>query len=59
MTNSHPAMAPPAVSSTEAHAAPTVTPVKVYSKDSEQLVKKSWEILKKDAQRNGINFFRK
>lgn len=35
------------------------TPPKVYSRDSEQLVKKSWEILKKDAQRNGINFFRK
>uniref|UniRef100_A0A7I4CA54 Globin domain-containing protein n=1 Tax=Physcomitrium patens TaxID=3218 RepID=A0A7I4CA54_PHYPA len=34
-------------------------PVKTYSKENEQLVKQSWEILKKDAQRNGINFFRK
>ena len=52
------AMAPPAISS-QAEAA-TVTPATgVYSKESEQLVKKSWDILKKDAQRNGINFFRK
>jgi hypothetical protein len=51
-------MAPPAVT-TQAQATPAITPTKVYSKDSEQLVKKSWEILKKDAQRNGINFFRK
>jgi hypothetical protein len=56
--NRHPAMAPPAVT-TQAQATPAITPTKVYSKDSEQLVKKSWEILKKDAQRNGINFFRK
>lgn len=42
-----------------APAAATIAPAKVYSKESEQLVKKSWEILKKDAQRNGINFFRK
>lgn len=49
----------PAVVTTQAQAEPTMTPTMVYSKDSEQLVKKSWEILKKDAQRNGINFFRK
>jgi len=48
----------PAVVTTQAQAEPTMTST-VYSKDSEQLVKKSWEILKKDAQRNGINFFRK
>jgi hemoglobin-like flavoprotein len=36
-----------------------IAPAKVYSKESEHLVKKSWEILKKDAQCNGINFFRK
>ena len=45
-------MAPPAASL-------DVTPAKVYSKESEELVKKSWDILKKDAQQNGINFFRK
>lgn len=52
------AMAPPAVK-TQPQAATAIAPTKVYSKDSEELVKKSWEILKKDAQRNGINFFRK
>jgi hemoglobin-like flavoprotein len=51
------AMAPPAISC-QAEAA-TITSATVYSKESEQLVKKSWDILKKDAQRNGINFFRK
>jgi len=52
-------MAPTAVSH-EAEAATALgTPTKVYSKENEQLVKKSWDILKKDAQRNGINFFRK
>lgn len=48
-------MAPTAVT----YQAEAAAPIKVYSKESEELVKKSWEILKKDAQRNGINFFRK
>lgn len=33
-----------------------VTP-KAYSKESEQLVKQSWEILRKDAQANAVAFF--
>lgn len=31
----------------------------VYSKESERLVKQSWEVLKKDPQTNGIVFFTK
>lgn len=35
------------------------TPHQVYSKESERLVKQSWEVLKKDPQTNGIVFFTK